>query len=100
MPFVVGTVYLIHFEQAVAGQMRHYVGFTSKPVKTRFREHTDFENDIWFTKLATKRNVKATLVKTWPEVTAEFKQKLKREKNLKRHCSLCISEGLVSGLAK
>ena len=94
MSYVIGTVYLLHFDQAVTGQMQHYVGFTTKSVKSRFNRHTGIENDIWFTKLATKRNIKATVVKTWPEVTAEFEQKLKREKNLKRHCSLCIAKAL------
>jgi hypothetical protein len=36
---VEGAVYLLHFERAYYGQMRHYVGFTADEMDQRLERH-------------------------------------------------------------
>ena len=84
-----GTVYLLHFESKVAGQKRHYVGFTPLAAATRFKKHSSGEGDTQLGNFASKKGIGCVLAKVWENTPSEFERKLKREKNLKRHCPLC-----------
>lgn len=87
-----GTVYLLHFESKFAGQKRHYVGFTHAPVASRFKKHTDGSSETDLTGFAARKGIGCLLAKVWENTTSEFERKLKREKNLKRHCPICAAE--------
>ncbi len=86
-----GTVYLLHFKGKVSGQMQHYVGFTYR-ADTRFQKHLSGCGQAQFTELAAKRGIDCILAKTWDDVLPEFERKLKREKNFKRHCPICMQK--------
>lgn len=86
-----GTVYLLHFNSSVSGKMQHYIGFAQR-VSSRFQKHIAGESGAQFTDLAAKRGIGCVLAKTWDNVLPEFERKLKREKNLKRHCPICFEE--------
>ena len=84
---IVGTVYLLHFASPVNGK-RHYVGFTQNLVK-RLHDHSGGILGCELTNTAVKNGIPVLLGKTWTGVAPEYEQKLKAEKNLKRHCSAC-----------
>jgi predicted GIY-YIG superfamily endonuclease len=91
-------VYLLHFESRVGGLMQHYVGFTKRLPAARFQKHMSGESDTEFTRLATKRGLVGTIAKVWENAGPEFEQKLKREKNFKRHCPLCTACPVTGGV--
>lgn len=86
----IGTVYLLHFASPVNGK-KHYVGFTQN-LNNRLHAHGDGIFGCNMTRSAVKKGVRVTLGKSWLGVTPEHEQKLKKEKNLKRHCSACNGE--------
>ena len=90
-----GTVYLLHFESKIAAQKRHYIGFTPGTIASRFKKHSDGKGNTQLTEFASKRGVGCVLAKVWENSPSEFERKLKREKNLKRHCPICSEAALV-----
>lgn len=91
-----GNVYLLHFEDKVAGQKQHYVGFTPASAVSRFKKHANGESGAQLAKFATKKGTGCVLARVWENTSSEFERKLKREKHLKRHCPICLeAAGLV-----
>ena len=100
----VGNVYLLHYEKPIRGK-KHYLGFTMKKVAMRLQEHNSGWYGSQMTNLAVQNGSECVLARTWEGVSVQFEKKLKREKNLKRHCPICknvefevnISEDGASG---
>jgi predicted GIY-YIG superfamily endonuclease len=62
---VEGTVYLLHFERAYYGQMRHYVGFTADDLDQRLERHREGKGGKT-TRRAFDKGISFTLARTWP----------------------------------
>ena len=61
---VEGTVYLLHFERAYYGQMRHYVGFTADDLDQRLERHREGKGGKT-TRRAFDKGISFTLARTW-----------------------------------
>ena len=87
-----GTVYLIHIEPEVAGR-RHYLGFTRGSALARVYAHAASDFGTRFLREARERGIdaKLTIVRQWLGKTPDFEKQLKREKNLRRHCVICLN---------
>lgn len=84
-----GNVYLLHFAEKVHGK-QHYVGFTTRKISARIHDHlTSEDGSAMITRSAQKHDVAVLLGFSWENVPVSFEAKLKREKNLKRHCTIC-----------
>lgn len=90
---VIGTVYLLHYTGKVRGSL-HYLGFTEQDVQRRLAEHNSGVFGSQMSNLAVKLGYKAILVKVWERVPVNLEKRLKRQKNLKKHCSICRAERL------
>ena len=94
-----GNVYLLHFSSPIGGK-RHYVGFTQKSVCKRVAEHLGGDpTSALLARAARERKIDLVLGNAWANQTPDFEKKLKREKNLPRHCSACASAKLAASPA-
>lgn len=93
-----GTVYLIHFDKAIGnpdnprGQARHYLGYSSRPVTKRLREHElGRAGAARIMQVVQVLGVHWRLARTW-EGTFATERKLKDYHNNPRLCPICREE--------
>ena len=80
-----GTVYLLHFDDPVAG-CRHYVGYTTN-LKRRLWQHQNGRGSR-LTKRVHAAGVQMRLPRTWVG-GLDLERQIKREGHFTRHCALC-----------
>lgn len=91
-----GTVYLIHFDQAIGNQEKtrglaqHYLGWSSKPVKERLKQHENARGARILAVLQEK-GIGWKLVRTWDGPRA-LERKLKNYHNNPRLCPICRAQ--------
>lgn len=93
------TVYILHFNEPVSGQHRHYVG-CSDNLPRRVLEHASGDERAALVCRAAKRQcISFTLgmvkddfgkLSSW-----EFEQKLKRSRHLERWCDICKGSAIL-----
>jgi hypothetical protein len=95
------TVYILHFNSKY-GRTQHYVGFTKhRDIEQRMYAHRHGHGNP-LVKAVLAAGIEIQVAKLWlsdendvpviPESTRWYEKKLKREKNLKRHCPICMLE--------
>lgn len=88
----VSDVYILHFDSPYWTNCRHYVGWTSTGHQARIKRHMSHTGSLLVGYALTKgRSFVVGLVEQYPTKTlARWREdKLKAEKNLSRHCSVC-----------
>lgn len=91
-----GTVYLLHFDDPVAGR-QHYVGYTTN-LKRRLWQHQNGRG-ARLTKLVHAAGVEMRLPRTWVG-GLELERQIKREGHFARHCALCQRNGAEKNLGQ
>lgn len=84
---VEGTVYLLHFERAYYGQMRHYVGFTADDLDARLARHRE-GNGGKTTRRAFDKGISFTLARTWADGSLSLERRIKSNGPV-NYCPLC-----------
>jgi len=85
------TVYLLHLSRPIRGK-RHYIGITGDP-DTRLRLHVELGGGSAITRKAKKLGIAVRVARTWKNADHSFERTLKRRKDAKRLCPLCLLFG-------
>ena len=89
------TVYILHFDKPYWKTCQHYVGYTKFPVNERLKKHKD-GTGCKIAKYAMSKGIDFLLVHTEEfDTISEARRRekqLKKEGNLKRRCSVCITK--------
>lgn len=81
------TVYLIHFDEPLAGHARHYIGY-AEDVDGRMWHHKH-NSGARILAACNERKIKYKIVRTWEGEDRTFERKLKNQKHAWRHCPVC-----------
>jgi len=85
-------VYILHFDKRYWSNARHYIGYTSLGVSERIKKHRNGTGSMLVRYALDKGcDFQIGLVETYPtKQEARYREiRLKREKNLSRHCKIC-----------
>lgn len=89
-------VYILHFQKPYWTNARHYVGYTTKGVAARVEKHRDGRGSLLVDYALNKKGVDFLVGRVEHYDTAEQARwreiRLKDEKHLSRHCSICNEE--------
>lgn len=80
-------IYLLHFDRALRGGARHYVGMTERAVEVRLAEHRAGRGGR-LTKRAAREGVGMVVARTWPGPKA-LERRLSRAGRLRAVCPIC-----------
>jgi predicted GIY-YIG superfamily endonuclease len=81
------TVYLLHIDPPLK-HARHYIGFTNRTVEERLDDHTSSKGSPLIA-AAIKNGSSVTVGRIWNGEGRELERRLKKQKNSRRHCTLC-----------
>ena len=84
------AVYLLHFEQAVYGTSRHYLGFTTN-LEQRLAMHRS-GHGARITSIARKKGIAWELVYVWEDGDKDLERQLKKRGDFKKFCKICSPE--------
>lgn len=90
------TVYLLHFSRPIRGK-RHYIGITND-LDTRFKQHVRWQDGSALTQKAKRLGIEVRVARTWENADHSFERTLKRRKDAKRLCPLCVEDPAGPGL--
>ncbi len=88
MKDVVGTVYLIHFDEKLA-HAQHYIGFTTN-LEQRIATHKSGFGSALMAAV-TQNGIGWKVVRTWENVTRAFERKMHKMNNTARYCPVCAT---------
>jgi predicted GIY-YIG superfamily endonuclease len=91
-------VYILHFDKSFWGNCRHYVGYTKLSLEARIAKHRNGTGSK-LVKYALQQGCNFVVAWSREFATVEEARKeelrLKKCKNLSRHCCVCLKKPLV-----
>jgi predicted GIY-YIG superfamily endonuclease len=81
-----GTVYLLHFDRPYHGPMQHYVGFTTRDLDQRLKDHREGTGSVT-TRRAFEQGIAFTVARTW-QGTLKLERQIKA-RGPSNYCPLC-----------
>lgn len=88
-------VYLIHFSQKLS-HAQHYIGFCEK--KSGLESRLDYHRKgkgLKLLKAVAEKGIEFSVVRTWDEGDRNFERKLKKQKNAKKLCPVCLAKEII-----
>lgn len=89
------TVYLLHFDEPVYGNSRHYIGFTTN-LEQRLAMHRSGRG-ARITSIARKKGIAWHLAHVWEDGDKNFERKLKKSAAAKKFCDICTPKKVEAG---